>query len=151
LGSRTHLLSLHCKCRMLPSLHEIDSGRVRMHLQRASPKVAFAGVILLDPALLPPPFPSTTALTNMFGKFAASKRDKWPSRADARKDLARHPSFKNWDARALDLFVVRCSLSNSENLSIMLLAGTCAARFQGRSCYSGLFQTAGVGKCVDCQ
>ncbi|KAJ7292701.1 alpha/beta-hydrolase [Mycena rebaudengoi] len=76
-----------------------------MHLQRASPKVAFAGFILLDPALLPPPFPSTTALTNMFGKFAASKRDKWPSRAEARKDLARHPSFKNWDARALDLFV----------------------------------------------
>jgi hypothetical protein len=69
----------------------------------------FTSLILLDPALLPPQFPSTTVLSNMFGKFASSKRDKWPARIAAYQYLAAHPAFKAWDPRALRLFVV-CTL-----------------------------------------
>ncbi|KAJ6591568.1 Alpha/Beta hydrolase protein [Mycena vulgaris] len=72
----------------------------------------FTSLILLDPALLPPQFPSTRALSSMFGKYAATKRDKWPSRAAAHQYLAAHPAFKGWDPRALHLFVV-CALRDS--------------------------------------
>ncbi|KAJ6604988.1 Alpha/beta hydrolase fold-1 [Mycena sp. CBHHK59/15] len=76
-----------------------------MLLQRASPKVRFSGLILLDPALLPPQFPSTAVLSDMFGKWGMTKRERWPSRAAAHAYLAVHPAFKAWDARALQLFV----------------------------------------------
>lgn len=35
------------------------------------------------------------------------KKDKWGSRADAKAWMARRMPWKAWDARALDLFVVR--------------------------------------------
>ncbi|KAJ7504372.1 Alpha/beta hydrolase fold-1 [Mycena galericulata] len=56
----------------------------------------FSSLILLDPALLPPQFPSTT----------------WPTRAAAHQYLAAHPAFKAWDACALQLFV-DCALRDS--------------------------------------
>jgi len=73
----------------------------------SSPKnrLNFTSLILLDPALLPPQFPSTKVLSNMFGKFASTKREKWPTRAAAHQYLAAHPAFKAWDPRALRLFV----------------------------------------------
>ncbi|KAJ7247644.1 Alpha/beta hydrolase fold-1 [Mycena haematopus] len=79
----------------------------------------FTFLILLDPALLPPQFPSTTVLSNMFGKFALTKRDKWPTRAAAHQYLAAHPAFKAWDPRALRLFV-DCALRDSDSSEVVL-------------------------------
>ncbi|KAF7356577.1 hypothetical protein MVEN_00991400 [Mycena venus] len=89
----------------------------------SSPKsrLNFASLILLDPALLPPQFPSTIILSNMFGKFASTKRDKWPTRAAAHKYLAAHPAFKIWDPRALRLFV-DCALRDSDSGSEVVLS-----------------------------
>jgi hypothetical protein len=70
-------------------------------------RLTFTSLILLDAALLPPEFPTTPFLSNLFGKIASSKRDKWPTRAAAHENLAAHPAFKTWDPRALRLFVVR--------------------------------------------
>ncbi|KAJ6515141.1 Alpha/beta hydrolase fold-1 [Mycena vitilis] len=81
----------------------------------------FTSLILLDPALLPPQFPSTTALSKLFGKFAASKRDQWPSRAAAHTYLAAHPAFKAWDPRALRLFE-ECALRDTGSGSEVVLA-----------------------------
>ncbi|KAF8216524.1 hypothetical protein K438DRAFT_1953452 [Mycena galopus ATCC 62051] len=81
----------------------------------------FTSLILLDPALLPPQFPSTTALSSMFGKFASTKRDKWPTRAAAHQYLAAHPAFKAWDPRALRLFV-DCALRDSHSGSEVVLS-----------------------------
>ncbi|KAJ7836529.1 Alpha/beta hydrolase fold-1 [Mycena leptocephala] len=81
----------------------------------------FTSLILLDPALLPPQFPSTTVLSNMFGKFASSKRDKWPARIAAYQYLAAHPAFKAWDPRALRLFV-NCALRDADSGSEVVLS-----------------------------
>ncbi|KAJ7890503.1 Alpha/beta hydrolase fold-1 [Mycena olivaceomarginata] len=81
----------------------------------------FTSLVLLDPALLPPQFPSTTVLSNMFGKFASTKRDKWPTRAAAHQYLAAHPAFKAWDPRALRLFVA-CALRDSDSGSEVVLS-----------------------------
>ncbi|KAF7370583.1 hypothetical protein MSAN_00690800 [Mycena sanguinolenta] len=75
----------------------------------------FTSLILLDPALLPPQFPSTTVLSDMFGKFASTKRDKWPTRAAAHQYLAAHTAFKAWDPRALQLFVDRALRDNDSS------------------------------------
>ncbi|KAJ7115969.1 Alpha/beta hydrolase fold-1 [Mycena epipterygia] len=74
----------------------------------------FTSLVLLDPALLPPQFPSTAVLSSWFGKFAQTKRDKWPTRAAAHQYLSAHPAFKAWDARALRLFV-DCALRDSDS------------------------------------
>lgn len=70
-------------------------------------RLNFTSLILLDAALLPPEFPTTPFLSNLFGKIASSKRDKWPTRAAAHENLAAHPAFKTWDPQAFRLFVVR--------------------------------------------
>ncbi|KAJ6518828.1 alpha/beta-hydrolase [Mycena sanguinolenta] len=79
----------------------------------------FTSLILLDPALLPPQFPSTEVLSDMFGKFASTKRDKWPTRAAAHQYLAAHPAFKAWDPRALQLFV-DCALRDNATSEVVL-------------------------------
>ncbi|KAJ6581531.1 Alpha/beta hydrolase fold-1 [Mycena capillaripes] len=79
----------------------------------------FTSLILLDPALLPPQFPSSKVLSKMFGAFASSKRDKWPMRAAAEKYLAAHPAFKAWDPRALRLFV-DCALRDVDSGEVVL-------------------------------
>ncbi|KAJ7070751.1 Alpha/beta hydrolase fold-1 [Mycena amicta] len=65
----------------------------------------FDSLILLDSALLPPEFPSTRVLSQMFANFAASKVDRWPTRRAAHQYLAAHPAFKGWVPQALSLFV----------------------------------------------
>ncbi|KAJ7760593.1 Alpha/beta hydrolase fold-1 [Mycena metata] len=79
----------------------------------------FAAIILLDPALLPPEFPSTEILSSMFGKFASTKREKWSTRAAARQYLAAHPAFKAWETRALQLFV-ECALREGSSSEVVL-------------------------------
>ncbi|KAJ7864788.1 Alpha/beta hydrolase fold-1 [Mycena olivaceomarginata] len=84
-------------------------------------RLNFTSLILLDAALLPPEFPTTPFLSNLFGKIASSKRDKWPTRAAAHENLAAHPAFKTWDPRALRLFV-DCALRDSGSGSEVVLS-----------------------------
>ncbi|KAJ7180690.1 Alpha/beta hydrolase fold-1 [Mycena filopes] len=90
-----------------------------IHEKEFSSKLHFTSVILLDPALLPPEFPSTEILSKMFGRFASQKRDKWPTRAEAQYYLAAHPAFKAWDPRALQLFV-ECALREGSGSEVVL-------------------------------
>ncbi|KAJ7043644.1 Alpha/beta hydrolase fold-1 [Mycena alexandri] len=93
-------------------IHEEEFSSEKKPLQ-------FTSIILLDPALLPPEFPSTKILSSMFGKFASTKREKWPTRAAARQYLAVHPAFKAWDPRALQLFV-ECALREGSGSDVVL-------------------------------
>ncbi|KAJ7155421.1 Alpha/beta hydrolase fold-1 [Mycena crocata] len=104
-------------CRLVGLAHSSAASSLMMLLRDkefSSPGFAlpFTSVVLLDPALLPPQFPSTTVLSKMFGKFAGTKRDKFPTRAAAHQYLAAHPAFKAWDSRALRSFV-DCALRDS--------------------------------------
>ncbi|KAK6992171.1 Alpha/beta hydrolase fold-1 [Favolaschia claudopus] len=86
-------------------------------------RLKFTSLILLDPALLPPEFPSTTVLTKLFGHLAKTKRDKWSDREAAHKYLAARPAFKTWDPRAIRLFV-ECALRESGSGSGVVLSCT---------------------------
>ena len=53
-----------------------------------------------------PQSPADAALQNAMA-FAKVRKDIWPSRQAAREWLARKAPWRAWDARALDLYVVR--------------------------------------------
>ncbi|KAJ7209582.1 hypothetical protein GGX14DRAFT_452073 [Mycena pura] len=102
----------YCKMMLLHDQEFTGSSKTRLN---------FTSLILLDAALLPPEFPTTSFLSNLFGKIASAKRDKWPTRAAAHENLAAHPAFKTWDPRALRLFV-DCALRDSGSGSEVVLS-----------------------------
>lgn len=77
------------------------------------PFVPWSSAILVEPMFLHPDF------MDRIGKFlpegATKRRDVWPSREEAKK-LFRERSFKTWDPRAIDLYVVRIRFMLSDAL-----------------------------------
>lgn len=71
------------------------------------PQITFHSLILVDPMLLRKPLPGESELDLVSG--AVKRRDIWPSREEALKALQARPSFKVWDPRILEIFVV-CEL-----------------------------------------
>lgn len=70
-----------------------------------APPLAFAALVLVDPMLLRAPRPGEPTLDLVGG--AVKRRDVWPSREEALRTLQMRPSFKVWDPRILEIFVVR--------------------------------------------
>lgn len=74
-----------------------------MHL----PKLTFSALILVDPMIFPkPPSREEAAMTVDLAGGATKRRDIWESREDALRSLQSRASFKVWDPKVLELFVV---------------------------------------------
>jgi pimeloyl-ACP methyl ester carboxylesterase len=58
-------------------------------------------LILIDPVVIRT---SHTSAYNL-GRMSAKRRDRWPSRAAARKAFEKSPMFKAWDKRVLDCWM----------------------------------------------
>lgn len=65
---------------------------------------------MLDPEVLEQISQADSPLTKII-EFARTRRDIWPSRAAAREWFAGQLPWSQWDARVLDLYVVRALLS----------------------------------------
>ncbi|KAF8870821.1 hypothetical protein BD779DRAFT_1680806 [Infundibulicybe gibba] len=103
LGSTAH--GVDFRTRKLIAIAHSGGSTSLMMLQTLEPKFPFKAFVFLDPAILPPTLPSSKVLTTMFGGWAASKKDTWPSRADAFAELSGHPAYKRWDPELIKLFV----------------------------------------------
>ncbi|KAG9623974.1 alpha/beta-hydrolase, partial [Aureobasidium melanogenum] len=55
-------------------------------------------LILIDPVIIRASYLNAYKL----GRLSARRRDRWPSRAAARKAFEKSPMFKSWDKRVLD-------------------------------------------------
>lgn len=71
------------------------------------PKLTFSALILVDPMIFfKPPSREDAAMTVDLAGGAAKRRDIWASREEAFKSLQSRPSFKVWDPRILEIFIV---------------------------------------------
>lgn len=73
-------------------------------LQEIEPRIPFKELVLLDPAILPPG--RAAVMNNLFGNYAKSKKDTWPSREAAYQELAKHPAYRRWDPPLVESFAV---------------------------------------------
>lgn len=64
------------------------------------------GHILVD-ALIGEPSSTLNHMKRAALQISWNRRDTWPSREAARRDLGKLPGYRNWNAEVLDLFVVR--------------------------------------------
>lgn len=68
----------------------------------------FESVILVDPMLIPPDeYWDPTKLIETYKEIALKRRDFWPSREQALASFRTKMPYKTWDARILEIFVVR--------------------------------------------
>ena len=67
---------------------------------------SFTAFILLDPTI-GAESPAKDRMYRIVQQYIWNKRDTWPSREAARRELSTQPGFKNWHPEALDMFVVR--------------------------------------------
>ncbi|KAJ7060141.1 Alpha/beta hydrolase fold-1 [Mycena amicta] len=81
--------------------HSAASAPLLLLQQRNIP---FVGLIFMDAAILPINTRATKVLCTLFGNWAKSKPHTWPSRAEAKRNLA-ETAFRVWDPLAVDLFV----------------------------------------------
>ncbi|KAG9697234.1 alpha/beta-hydrolase, partial [Aureobasidium melanogenum] len=58
-------------------------------------------LILIDPVIIRASYLNAYKL----GRLSARRRDRWPSRAAARKAFEKSPMFKSWDKRVLDCWM----------------------------------------------
>lgn len=73
------------------------------HLQ---PNLDFKAFILLDPTL-GKQSPERDQMQRVLSQIVWNKKDTWPSRAAALKELSVTPGYRNWHPDTLKLFVVR--------------------------------------------
>ncbi|KAJ7150512.1 hypothetical protein C8R43DRAFT_1006010 [Mycena crocata] len=83
--------------------HSAASAPLFMLLRMPSP-VTFQGLVLMDAAILPIGTRPTKVLTTLFGNWAKSKPNTWPSRQAAYEELSK-TAFRRWDPLAIELFV----------------------------------------------
>ncbi|KAL0960677.1 hypothetical protein HGRIS_005706 [Hohenbuehelia grisea] len=91
-----------------------------MLLTQMEPKLSFHGLILLEPALLPPDKASTSYLTSLFSKMALSKRDTWENRRAAQADLITKPAFRGWELATVASFVENALRSSASSNTVTL-------------------------------
>ncbi|KAJ6608512.1 Alpha/Beta hydrolase protein [Mycena sp. CBHHK59/15] len=92
------------RSRALVGLAHSAASAALLMLQRTHPPVKLEAMIFMDAAILPVGTKPTRVLCNLFGNWAKSKPNTWPSRAAAAKNLSA-TAFRRWDPRAVDLFV----------------------------------------------
>ena len=78
--------------------------RRRILTRTMYPFVPWSSAILVEPMFLHPDI--TDRIENLLPGGAIRRRDVWSSREEANK-LFRERSFKSWDPRAIELYVVR--------------------------------------------
>lgn len=69
------------------------------------PTLRFASIILVEPMLAPKPRAGEPDFNPW--KSVAKRPDVWASREEAKAFFASKGAYKAWDARALDIYVVR--------------------------------------------
>ncbi|KAI5200180.1 hypothetical protein AUEXF2481DRAFT_84883 [Aureobasidium subglaciale EXF-2481] len=72
-------------------------GAHLMQLSLMHPRL-LSTLILIDPVVLR----ATHINAYNLGRMSAKRRDRWPSRSEARKSFEKSPMFKSWDRRVLD-------------------------------------------------
>ena len=78
--------------------------RCRILTRTVYPFVPWSTAILVEPMFLHPDI--TDRIVTILPEGAIRRRDVWSSREEANK-LFRERSFKSWDPRAIELYVVR--------------------------------------------
>ncbi|KAG9036423.1 hypothetical protein FRB95_008964 [Tulasnella sp. JGI-2019a] len=93
------------ECKLIGVGHSYGSTAILL-LAEEHPTL-FKSMVLFDPMLHIGPKHEEVALQcgKMFVAFACTRRDVWPSKKAALKDLQAHPILKTWDPRQLELFV----------------------------------------------
>lgn len=77
----------------------------RMLLQKMQPQIAFQGLVLMDPGILPPHRPSSVKLARLFEKMALGKRDSWPNIEEARRELSQSGAFRHFHPVAFESYM----------------------------------------------
>lgn len=78
---------------------------LRTILQNVEPLIAFSSVILVEPMLSPNGAPPIADLRKSLIKGACERKDVWPSKSHALKDLTAKAHKAPWNRRALELYV----------------------------------------------
>ncbi|KAF8634260.1 hypothetical protein AX17_004217 [Amanita inopinata Kibby_2008] len=105
--------------RKLVGMGHSAGGPPLILMQTIQPVFPFHAFILLDPAILPVT-PSSRVLAGMFGTWAKSKKDTWPSRAQAYKELSRNKAFQKWEPKLVKLFVEHALREADESGTVTL-------------------------------
>jgi pimeloyl-ACP methyl ester carboxylesterase len=74
-------------------------------MRELQPPVKFSSFIGIEPGISQKDNPDTNASTTALIAWTWLRKDTWPSRKSARKDLERQPLYAMWDPRILDLYV----------------------------------------------
>lgn len=86
----------------------------RFHLPKLLPKLTFHAFVLLDTGI-DMPLAEYSKLSvkyeltpgEVFRRAVFKRPHSWPSYQAARKELLKHPDYRRWDTRVLELFMVR--------------------------------------------
>lgn len=77
----------------------------RTILQNIEPLISFSFIILVEPMLSPNGAPPLAKLRKKLIKSACERRDVWPNKSYALRDLTTKARKSPWDRRALALYV----------------------------------------------
>ncbi|KAJ7087807.1 Alpha/beta hydrolase family-domain-containing protein [Mycena epipterygia] len=73
----------------------------------------FAALILVDPVMVRPDFPSADTSRPTLADGAVARRDTWASREEAHASFAANPFFGAWDPRVLSAYVAHALVPSS--------------------------------------
>ncbi|THH00800.1 hypothetical protein EW026_g1784 [Hermanssonia centrifuga] len=91
--------------RSLVALGHSHGGNSLILLDSLQNEFQFKGFILLDPTL-GRESPAKDHMQRVLTQLTWNKRDTWPNRKAALKDLSKQPGFRNWHPEVLRLFLV---------------------------------------------
>ncbi|KAG6915075.1 hypothetical protein DXG01_013570 [Tephrocybe rancida] len=111
------------KLRKLVGVAHSGGSTGLMTLQNMYPEIAFQGLILMDPGILPPGRPSSIKLAGLFNRMASTKRDTWANIEEARQELSRKGAYRSFAPAALESFL-ECGLRTIGNSGAVTLTCT---------------------------
>ncbi|KAF4586373.1 hypothetical protein EYR38_010649 [Pleurotus pulmonarius] len=85
------------------------------------PSINIVSFVLLEPGLLPPQHHSSKSLPQLFAKMALAKRNTWPTREAAKKDLRGKAAYRAWDEEVFGLFI-KYALKEVDSSGTVMLA-----------------------------
>ena len=91
------------------ALQHVLSDQISLLLDYLNKDFNFQNFLLLD-ATVGPNNASKKKMDSILVQMYWNKRDTWPSRAAARKEMTSKPGHRNWHPEVMDLFIVRVDL-----------------------------------------
>ncbi|KAF9472069.1 alpha/beta-hydrolase [Pholiota conissans] len=115
-------------------------GAAALFLMRdIEPAVRFHAIIAIEPGISIKEHPATFKSSQMLTAWTWLRRDVWPTRKAAKKDLESSPVHSMWDPKVLDLFIKYGLRTHSaaKYKAPFAFAGvtTCASKAQEAACY----------------